>query len=526
YNMILSLNKYLILAIVLTLTVASVTAQIAVPRPVSLSLRSTTNSQSLPTSNVVTDIVVAGDTVWLGTGKGLSRSTDGGRTWKNYYNTPEFGTEDISAIAVREKEIWVATAHSVVRNDASLPEGSGFRISTDGGETWKTLPQPVDTYNVDTIDYNAKSFIRALGITTAINNITYDIAITNNGVWITSFAGMARKWNRTTEQWELVVLPPDNLSSISITDSLRFDLSPSGGALGLQENLNHRAFSVYAENDSTIWIGTAAGINKTTNNGKSWVRFSKQNQLQPISGNFVVAIGQQKTTSKTLIWAATINANDKTEIRGVSYTDDGGMTWKQALHGEFAHNFGFNNNIVYVPTDNGIFRSDDFGTTWIQSGTIYDPLNRHRYTQPTFYSAATQGDTAWFGGIDGIVKTIDNVSHPFGSTWSVVRAAQAVPSPSSTYAYPNPFAPDDEVVRIHYTTGKTTTASVTLRIFDYGMNLVRTVVQNVIREPNREHDEIWDGRNENRTFVSNGVYFYQLTVDNDEPRWGKILVIQ
>jgi hypothetical protein len=130
--MISSLNKNILLSCALFISAINGIAQISVPRSVSFNLKSTTISHSLPTSNVVTDIVVQGDTIWLGTGKGLSRSLDGGRTWKNYYGTPEFGTEDISALAVRGKEVWVATAHSVVRNDASLPEGSGFRVSTAG----------------------------------------------------------------------------------------------------------------------------------------------------------------------------------------------------------------------------------------------------------------------------------------------------------------------------------------------------------------------------------------------------------
>jgi hypothetical protein len=58
------------------------------------------------------------------------------------------------------------------------------------------------------------------------------------------------------------------------------------------------------------------------------------------------------------------------------------------------------------------------------------------------------------------------------------------------------------------------------------MNLVNTPLQNVQRESNREHDEIWNGKKQDGSFVTNGVYFYQLVVDNDEPRWGKILVIQ
>ncbi|MBI2427655.1 MAG: hypothetical protein HYV29_02465 [Ignavibacteriales bacterium] len=485
-----------------------------------------TSDASKPQSNVVTDIEIQNDTIWLGTGKGLSRSTDGGRTWKNYYNSPEFGTEDVSAIAVRGNEIWVATAHSVIRNDASLPEGSGFKISTDGGNTWSTLPQPVDNYNIDTLEYGPRSFIRALGITTAINNITFDIAITNDAVWITSFAGMARKWNKSTQKWELVILPPDRLSSISPDDSLKFDLSPSEGALGLENNLNHRAFSVLAENDTVIWIGSAGGINRTSDGGKSWTKFNHQNQINSISGNFIISIEKQSAGSKNIIWAVTKNAQDPDETQGISFTENNGISWKTTLLGEFGHNFGFKNDIVYVPTDNGIFRSGDFGNSWIRTGTIYDPVNRQRYTQSAFYSAASHGDTAWFGGVDGTVKTIDNTTHPFGSNWSIVRAAQSPSSISGTYAFPNPFAPDDEIVRIHYATGKQGNATVTLRIFDYGMNLVRTVVQNVFREPNREHDEIWNGRNEKNEFVTNGVYFYQLAIDNDEPRWGKILVIQ
>jgi hypothetical protein len=517
---------YLLLMLGLSLTAVGQTSILS-ERSYQLSA-SSGSTGPLPNGNSVTDIVVNNDTIWLGTGKGLSRSTDGGTSWKNYYGTPEFGNDDISAIAVKGKNVWAATAHSVTIDGTSLPEGSGLRYSSDGGETWRYIPQPLDTKNVDTITTygNSKSFIRALGITTAINNITYDIAIAGNAVYICSFAGMARVSRDTGKTWERVILPPDGLGSIAKTDSLRFDLSPSGGALGLQNNLNHRAFSVFAENDSTIWIGSAGGLNKTTNRGDSWVKFAKQNQVDPISGNFVVAVSKQSTLTKNIIWAATVNATDNTERRGVSYSENGGVSWKQTLLGEFAHNFGFKGDVIYVPTDNGIFRSTDFGQSWIQSGTIYDKATRQRYTQSTFYAAAASGDTAWFGGSDGVVKTIDNISIPFGSTWTILHASQKPATVTSTYAYPNPFSPDDEVVRVHYATGKPGTALVTLRIFDFGMNLVRTVVQKAPREAVREHDEIWDGKDQNNGYVANGVYFYQVTVDNDEPRWGKILVIQ
>jgi len=483
-------------------------------------------------SNSVSDMLIVGSTVWLGSGKGLSRSTDGGATWKHYYNTPEFGTEDVSAIAVHGNEVWVALAHSVERDGTSLPEGGGLRYSPDGGQTWQSFPQPLDANNVDTLFYNSFSTIRALGITTAINNITYDIAVTDNAVFITSFAGMARKSTDKGKTWQRVILPPDTRSSIALTDTLQFDLSPSQGKLGLTESLNHRAFSVYAEDNNTIWIGSAAGINKSTDGGFSWTRFSHQNQSSPISGNFVVAMTKQKLEAGNIFWAATVNANDQSEKRGISWTADGGQTWKTALYGEFVHGIGINGSIVYAATDNGIFRSADQGASWSSTGSIYDDGTRQRIVSTKFYSAAALGTTAWFGGNDGIATTVDNGTSPFGSKWTVLRAAQALASRTDTYAYPNPFSPDDEVVRIHYSTSGTgatvssgsTTA--TIRIFDFGMNLVRTLIQNAPRTVARETDEIWDGRDDSRHQVANGVYFYQVIIGSSEPVWGKILVIQ
>ena len=478
-----------------------------------------------PLSNSVTDIVISGSTIWIGTGKGLSRSTDNGSTWKNYYNFPEFGQEDISAIAVHGTEVWVATAHSKDVDGSTLPEGSGIRYSADWGETWTVITQPKDTKNVDTLFYNSKSRIRSLGVTTNVNNITYDIAATDSAVWITSYAGMARKSTDKGQTWQVVIIPPDRLDSISPLDSLVFDVSPVGGNLNLESNLNHRAFSVYAEDWAHVWIGTAGGINKTTDGGRSWVKFNHTNQASPISGNFVVSINVQHFSGRSVVWAATINAEGPDEKRGVSFSADGGQTWKTSLIGEFAHNIGFRDSVTYAVSDNGIFRTDDQGKTWSGAGTIYDITSKQRITSSKFYSVDSQGDIVWFGGSDGAAHTTDNSSSQFGSSWSILHSSQELTSRKSTYAYPNPFSPDDEVVRIHYGTSGTN-SKVTIRIFDFGMLLVRTLISYAPRTFAAEYDEIWDGKDEHRRQVTNGPYFYQVIIDNDEPMWGKILVLQ
>jgi hypothetical protein len=96
------------------------------------------------------------------------------------------------------------------------------------------------------------------------------------------------------------------------------------------------------------------GINKSIDGGISWRKFSHQNQTHPISGNFVVALKEQRWNNRRIMWAATVNAVASDEVKGVSYSADGGATWKTTLLGEWAHNITVQRfGIVYIATDNG-----------------------------------------------------------------------------------------------------------------------------------------------------------------------------
>lgn len=479
-------------------------------------------SISSPPSNSIDVLTLSGDTLWLGTSKGLG-FTVGGMTWNDFTESAIFGHNGISAISVNATTVWTASAYSVQKDGETIQTGAGLTWSSDFGTNWNHVPQPVDIGTVDTLPYGANN-IRALAVTVPQQNITYDVALTNNTVWIASFAGMLRKSTNLGQTWDRVILPPDNLDSITPNDTLDFDLSPSSGSPGLRGNLNHRVFSIYAMNDSTLWVGTAAGINKSTDGGISWKRFSHQNQTQPISGNFVVAIGGQLLQSKLLIWAATINAVGPDEQPGVSVSEDSGASWSTTLLGEVAHNIAFRDSVAYVATDRGVFRSDDFGTTWLRSGAVYDPFSFQQFTSEQIYAVAAQGDTIWVSGPDGLAYTIDTISQPFGAQWIVFRRFQPTLSTSSTYSYPSPFSPDDETVRIHYS-NPGPTISVTIRIFDFAMQPVRTLIQNALRPGFSELDEIWDGTNDQNRLVANGVYFYRISIA-DQSLWGKVFVLK
>jgi hypothetical protein len=484
-------------------------------------------------SNTVSDILPQDDTVWVGSGRGPSFTTDAGKTWRNLANSLTFDDKSVSAIAAHGDQVWVATAYTTTFDNVAHQTGHGLHYSLDRGVTWAFIPQPVDTGRVDTLMYG-RNKIPALAVTVPQENLTFDIAFANNFVWIASYGGMLRKSSDLGKTWQRVILPPDNLDEIAPDDSLNFDLSnvkktfagdPLHSKDTLSENLNHRVFAVYAGNDSTIWVGTAGGINKSTDGGISWRKFNHRNQLRPISGNFIVAIGEQQWRTRRIVWAATVNAVDPDEKRGVSFSDDGGATWRTALLGEFAHNIAFMDSIVYVAADGGLYRSADYGTSWLRTGTIYDPGTLQRFTTPIAYAVAAHGDTVWVGGPDGLAYTIDSASEPFGSRWHIFRTYETVANSGKTYSYPLPFSPANEAVRLHYST-QGQTVPVTVRIFDFGMQPVKTLIRNATRSGSQEHDEIWDGRNDLGRRVANGVYFYRVEVEGKEPMWGKILVLK
>lgn len=490
---------------------------------------------SKPISNTITDIITVGDsTIWLGTSRGVSLSTNNGTSWTNFYGSPEFGADNISAIGYNNGIFWCATAKSVeVETGSSEPAGTGIKFTSDMGETWKSIPQPVDVKG-DTIEFYGSNQIRALDVTVEVDNLAYDIAFTPNTIWITSYAGGLRKAridsliSNQNYKWQRVILPPDYLNSIAPTDILDFCLTPVKGNFCSVGNLNHRVFSVVSPDDNTLYVGTANGINKSTDGGISWIKFNAQNQQLPISGNFITALEFNQTTNT--LWASTWKAEDQNEFYGISATTDGGLSWETFLSNEIAHNFGFINNEAMVATDNGMFRTSDNGNTWYLPTAIVDDsadLNT-KISLPTneFYSAGSNSSYIWLGSADGLARLDEISGSMWQGIWKIFFASQQVASSNETYCYPNPFNPRQEMLKIKYSTDGND-QNVTIRVFDFGFNYVRTVVQNAPR--NRGADgppDFWDGKDDNGNYVPNGVYFYLVDVGDNNEVYGKILVMQ
>ncbi len=490
---------------------------------------------STPASNSVQDMIYADDMIILGTTLGLSISKDHGEDFTNYYQKDPWGSDGVVSVGFNDGTIWASTGRSTeVETGGILPEGTGFKYSGDNGENWTVIPQPIDDPSDSIIIYGINE-IRALPITVGINNITYDLSFTDNTIWIASFAGGLRKSHDMGQTWERVVLPPDTLDSIKPTDTLDFALQPVAGAFGPDSWLNHRVFSVVGVGDSTVYVGTAGGINKSTDNGISWQKFTYQNQENGISGNFVVAL--EHDLSNNSIWAATWKANDFSENWAVSYTLDGGTNWNVTLPNEHAHNFGFkyfgnypnySASQVIAPTDNGIFRSDNLGQNWIQPPTIIDSKTNVPIATNIFYSAATNeladgSQYIWIGSNSGLARLHETSNSDFWNGEWKVYLSSSESKVDETFAFPNPFSPALEQIKIKYILSND--SNITIRILDFGMNLVKVVVQNTQRGAG-EQFEFWDGSNEIGNSVPNGVYFYRIDSDSAEPLFGKIMVLK
>lgn len=461
-------------------------------------LQNNEDREASPAGNTINDILVTDEEVWIGTKK-LCMSSDKGSSWNMFGEEEGVGKGSISAIVSRNDEIWTATGYDTVDGSGrSRDAGGGLGYTTDKGLTWQWIPQPVDS--PDVTEYKPTK--------SRIENIIYDIALTDpNTVWIASFVGGLRKSSDHGKTWKIITV--------------------DGFSFAPLEHLTHQAFSVIYD-ESAIWAGTAGGIHKSMDGGDNWITYNHTNQDYPISGNFVVAIAHQNISGKDIIWAATWPALGETEYPGVSVTMDRGFTWKVVLEGEYVHNIVFDGAIVYAASDKGLYKSLDMGDTWSCFSNIKDTNSGDRVFTPVVNCAGVdQQKNLWIGTTDGLALTADN-----GLTWKIFRAFQSTSDPAEpeTYAYPNPFSPlrdnlygGDGHIRFQYYL--TEPSIVTVKIYDFGMNLVKTVIHNKERHLSGDCCEVWDGRNDVGDIVANGAYFYKIKLKGRDPIWGKVLIL-
>ena len=215
------------------------------------------------------------------------------------------------------------------------------------------------------------------------------------------------------------------------------------------------------------------------------------------------------------------------EEYGVSKSENGGLTWTTFLLGIKAQNIDTDGPFVYVATHDGLYKSPDYGETWFRFPSITDQNTGEAVYTTEHYSVLADMNTVWAGTADGLASTSNN-----GYTWDIYRAYKSTAEDGQprTYAYPNPFSPKrhntlngDGHIRLQYNTKKDT--YVTVKVYDFAMDLVATVCENKFRPGPADFNEVWNGKNDYGDDVANGSYFFSVVLEGDGTYWGKILIV-
>ena len=526
------------------------------------SLLSSTNTMR---SNVVTEIILQSDNlVWLGTGLGISIVRDS-LTVETLQDTMELTngaytnripSGGISAMTTGdpggpyEKFMFAAAAGS--END--IPIGKGIVFTTDATDStinWIYYDQPMDDALSDTIPFGDIGFIAVLPVTVPQANVTYDMDLSEEFAWTASWAGGLRRFKFSDQVWERVPLPMDNqyeLTTCKDTSYVRvggkyilkdYYLNPRDPLDG--GNHNHKAFSVLSYGD-TIWVGTANGINRGilgSGNCIDWEHYSYP--MDNLSGNFVVGLEAQRLNGKRIIWAATVNADDPTEQRGLSYTIDDGLSWNTTLLGERIYNIASFDSLVFAASANGLWKTED-GINW----ALYNPVHQAIPVPNTaiydidevladeVYSVAFD-DRPYYGDRSIWIGTGDGAAHSYdldGLNWKIFRAEYDI---NEDYAYPNPFSPythnvrnDNGYVRFH-TNEWPGTFVIDIDIYNFAMEKV--YAGSFDKRISSSGALKWDGRDQQGAYVHNGVYFVKLTYPENQsskpsPHWVKLIVVK
>jgi len=247
-----------------------------------------------------------------------------------------------------------------------------------------------------------------------------------------------------------------------------------------------------------------------------------------------VSLGINKIDTTTYIWAACRpGGGDAGQKYAVAYSTNYGHTWAIAL-GKPAWDIAFSGDTVliafgdYILPDYGyglamMVRNPStglYGDLHIIDEDLVDSTGNNKYLNSPFYTVDIVNGQIWAGGAEGAVRSANG-----GQSWSIYRSELY---PEDHYAYPSPFSPyvtEREGTTIHYKMPET--ANVTIKIYDFNLDLVKTVIDGISRADGRECDvDIWDGRNERGDVVANGVYFYNIKLSTGQSWWGKVAMIK
>jgi photosystem II stability/assembly factor-like uncharacterized protein len=471
------------------------------------------------TRNTVTHLAVQEPVLW--TGPKLAYTPDGGRSWylaraDSLYN----GRGTVYALHVEGDTIWASVGYTRRMQSGDrvqfIPTAIGFVYSLDRGRTWRFRPPQLDTAT-DTVLVYGNNRIRALPVIAPEQSVVYDLHYRRGQLWVAGWASGIRRSRDMGRTWERIVLPPRELAAVRPDEVYNFVLDP-------RQDFNFLGFSVLVDQRGVVWAGTAGGLHRSEDDGRSWRAIRASRAPDALAGNWIVGLAEQPGPDGIRIWAITWPAESGEEF-ALCVSQNDGRSWDRLLLGERLYAVAFQGKRIWAAGTSGLFYSDD-GASWQH---IRQPLLRSgAMLRPDWvaYTVAVQDSLVWVGTNDGLLRSSDG-----GRSWDLLRvdvplrpeAPDPRMPPVEAYAYPNPFAPEDHRwCRIRFALPEPST--VTVRIYDYALAPVLTLMQGAWL-PAGVHEVPWDGKDAQGRRLANGVYVYTVETRFGLAR-GKILLLE
>lgn len=271
-----------------------------------------------------------------------------------------------------------------------------------------------------------------------------------------------------------------------------------------------------AASDSEIYTSTSSGkIFLTTDEGVTWNQISNVFGYLFLSGSRLYAAGSglKVTTDKGNSWSLihsnpgiSVFAEDSIVFFGTQYgeifrSSDYGQTWLQVLHkpGAYVRSLFKYFDFVAAGTDSGLYISNDNGFNFAYRN---DNLGRTMVTDIMYYDGYIYLSNGNYAGVPVAVW-----KRPVSELTSVYNIHSSPPYEITLMQnYPNPFNPSTKIRYSIPNTGTGLTRSV-LKVYDTLGNEVATLVDDY-REAGRYEIEF------NSSDLPSGIYYYKLTAGN------------
>lgn len=326
-----------------------------------------------------------------GTGGGVFRTTDAGRTWTSITDG-QIPVGSIGAIEVAPSNpdiIWVATGSAAIRSNVSI--GRGMFRSTDGGRTWLFAGLKDAGVIGDMVVHPSNpdvAFVAAVGNPFAPNR--------ERGVFRTRDGG------RT---WDQVLFVSDSTGAVDI------DMNPSN-----PDELFAGMWRAERKPWTIISGAREGGIYRSTDGGETWTKLTEGLPSEYIGKSSVAIARSNPRRVYALIEAGDGTLGPPGGVHGGLFrSDDSGATWTRVSNQPGLLNRPFyytyvdvdprNADVVYVNNET-FWKSTDGGATFTRLATPHVD-NHGMWINPDDPDTFIQSND---GGV--------NVTRDGGRTWS------------------------------------------------------------------------------------------------------------